>query len=102
MLDRTDDLSHQDVLYHFALDELLCRQTGEGGPAICHLWRHPRAFVMGVRDSRLPQALVVWETGLGGRLDVTNIVHPIISVITNIGMDHTDREEGCPDLCSYR
>ena len=34
--------------------------------------------------------VVVWETGLGGRLDVTNIVHPIISVITNIGMDHTD------------
>lgn len=56
LLDRTHDLSHQDVLYHFALDELLCRQTGEGGPAICHLWRHPHAFVMGVRDSRLPQA----------------------------------------------
>ncbi|GAE07607.1 folylpolyglutamate synthase/dihydrofolate synthase family protein [Paenibacillus sp. JCM 10914] len=34
--------------------------------------------------------VVVWETGLGGRLDVTNIVHPILSVITNIGMDHTD------------
>lgn len=56
LLDRTDNLAHQDVLYHFALDELLCRLTGEGGPAICHLWRHPRAFVMGVRDSRLPQA----------------------------------------------
>lgn len=57
LLDRTDNLSHQDVLYHFALDELLCRLTGEGGPAVCHLWRHPRAFVMGVRDSRLPEAL---------------------------------------------
>lgn len=33
---------------------------------------------------------VVWETGLGGRLDSTNIVHPVISVITNIGLDHTD------------
>jgi dihydrofolate synthase / folylpolyglutamate synthase len=33
---------------------------------------------------------VVWETGLGGRLDVTNIVTPIISVITNIGHDHMD------------
>lgn len=33
---------------------------------------------------------VVWETGLGGRLDVTNIVHPIVSVITNIGHDHMD------------
>ncbi|QAY65156.1 bifunctional folylpolyglutamate synthase/dihydrofolate synthase [Paenibacillus protaetiae] len=34
---------------------------------------------------------VVWETGLGGRLDVTNIVTPVISVITNIGHDHMDR-----------
>jgi dihydrofolate synthase/folylpolyglutamate synthase len=34
---------------------------------------------------------VVWETGLGGRLDVTNIVHPVVSVITNIGHDHMDR-----------
>lgn len=56
LLDRSQDLSEEDVLYSFALDELLCRQTGRGGPAICHLWRHPRAFVMGVRDSRLPEA----------------------------------------------
>lgn len=33
---------------------------------------------------------VVWETGLGGRLDVTNVVVPIVSVITNIGHDHMD------------
>jgi dihydrofolate synthase/folylpolyglutamate synthase len=32
--------------------------------------------------------IAVIETGLGGRLDSTNIVTPIISVITNIGMDH--------------
>ena len=34
--------------------------------------------------------LVVLETGLGGRLDSTNIVVPILSVITNIGLDHCD------------
>jgi dihydrofolate synthase/folylpolyglutamate synthase len=33
--------------------------------------------------------LVIWETGLGGRLDATNIVTPLASVITNIGFDHT-------------
>lgn len=33
---------------------------------------------------------VVWETGLGGRLDSTNVVTPIISVITNVAMDHMD------------
>ncbi|WP_091163588.1 folylpolyglutamate synthase/dihydrofolate synthase family protein [Paenibacillus sp. 1_12] len=33
---------------------------------------------------------VVWETGLGGRLDSTNIVKPILTVITNVGHDHMD------------
>ncbi|MFD2612560.1 bifunctional folylpolyglutamate synthase/dihydrofolate synthase [Paenibacillus gansuensis] len=33
---------------------------------------------------------VVWETGLGGRLDSTNIVTPVVSIITNIGHDHMD------------
>lgn len=32
--------------------------------------------------------VVIWETGLGGRLDATNIVYPLASVITNIGLDH--------------
>jgi dihydrofolate synthase/folylpolyglutamate synthase len=32
--------------------------------------------------------LVVWETGLGGRLDATNIVAPLASVITNVQLDH--------------
>lgn len=34
--------------------------------------------------------ILVLETGLGGRLDSTNIVSPILSVITNIGLDHCD------------
>ena len=33
---------------------------------------------------------VVWETGMGGRLDSTNVVAPLVSVITNVGLDHTD------------
>ncbi len=32
--------------------------------------------------------LVIWETGMGGRLDATNIVTPLASLITNIGLDH--------------
>lgn len=32
--------------------------------------------------------LVIWETGLGGRLDATNIVSPLATLITNIGLDH--------------
>jgi len=33
--------------------------------------------------------VVVWETGLGGRLDATNVIAPLVSVITNIAFDHT-------------
>ncbi len=32
--------------------------------------------------------IAVVETGLGGRLDSTNVIHPELSVITNIGWDH--------------
>lgn len=34
--------------------------------------------------------IAVIEVGLGGRLDSTNVLTPILSVITNIGMDHTE------------
>lgn len=34
--------------------------------------------------------VVIWETGLGGRLDATNIVTPLASVITNIALDHVE------------
>ncbi|MFP9115628.1 bifunctional folylpolyglutamate synthase/dihydrofolate synthase [Flavobacterium sp. RHBU_3] len=33
--------------------------------------------------------IAIIETGMGGRLDSTNIITPLLSVITNIGMDHT-------------
>ena len=34
--------------------------------------------------------IAVIETGLGGRLDSTNIVQPVLSIITSIGLDHTE------------
>ncbi len=34
--------------------------------------------------------IAVLEVGMGGRLDATNVVHPIASVITPIGMDHME------------
>jgi dihydrofolate synthase/folylpolyglutamate synthase len=33
--------------------------------------------------------IAVIEVGMGGRLDATNIIQPLVSVITNIGKDHT-------------
>jgi dihydrofolate synthase/folylpolyglutamate synthase len=34
--------------------------------------------------------VAVIETGLGGRLDATNVVIPLVSIITNIGLDHQE------------
>jgi dihydrofolate synthase/folylpolyglutamate synthase len=42
--------------------------------------------------------VVVIEVGLGGRLDATNVVDPLITAISSVGLDHT--EELGPDLAS--
>lgn len=34
--------------------------------------------------------VAVIETGLGGRLDATNIITPLVSVVTNVGLEHTE------------
>lgn len=34
--------------------------------------------------------IAIIETGLGGRLDSTNVITPELSIITNIGLDHTE------------
>lgn len=40
--------------------------------------------------SRRNVDIAIIETGLGGRLDATNVLNPAASVITTIGLDHTD------------
>src|SRR5690606_38177945 len=42
--------------------------------------------------ARRPTGAVILEAGLGGRYDATNAVpSPVVSVITNVALDHTDR-----------
>jgi len=40
------------------------------------------------RDERTD--LAIMEVGLGGRLDATNVIQPLVSIITNISMEHTE------------
>lgn len=37
-----------------------------------------------------PVDVALFEVGLGGRLDSTNVLYPILTIITNIGKDHTN------------
>src|SRR5260370_26212647 len=41
-------------------------------------------------DKARPVDIAILEVGLGGRLDATNIVDPLLSVITDIALDHQD------------
>jgi dihydrofolate synthase / folylpolyglutamate synthase len=63
--------------------------------AITDAWDpHPTFFeiTLGLALDWFRQRSLPWcvlETGLGGRLDATNVVTPAVSVITPIGLDHT-------------
>ena len=56
-------------------------------------WYHPTFFeflflmAMYVYKEKMPDYLVL-ETGLGGRLDATNVLVPVLTIITEIGLDH--------------
>lgn len=40
--------------------------------------------------AEVPVDIALIETGLGGRLDATNILNPALCVITSVGLDHTE------------
>jgi dihydrofolate synthase/folylpolyglutamate synthase len=82
-------LSHKKLLGHIQELKPLAEQIEEELPGM-----HPSFFEMITavafcEFSAEKVDLVVLETGLGGRLDSTNVVHPEISVITTISMDHS-------------
>lgn len=73
----------------------IIRQVSELKPLLAQFPadHHPTFFevvtVMALRYfAEIRCDVVIWETGLGGRLDATNIVTPLASVITNIQYDH--------------
>lgn len=79
-----EDISDEDLL----IDALRVRE------AACSMDEQPTAFelitaVALVHFARVGCQAVVLEVGLGGRLDSTNVVSPVVSVITPIALDHT-------------
>ncbi|HIJ85915.1 MAG TPA: bifunctional folylpolyglutamate synthase/dihydrofolate synthase, partial [Magnetococcales bacterium] len=73
---------------------LRVHETSEGIPAtwfekitVAAFW----LFVQhGLGATGARPALVLLETGMGGRLDATNVVVPLLSLITAIGLDHME------------
>lgn len=67
------------------LDRLAARRN-QAGPT----WFEILTAVAFTHFARHRVDLAVIETGLGGRLDATNLCQPVVSVITCIGLDHMD------------
>jgi len=65
-------------------DEL--EQTELGGPTEFEIITAMAIYYFGKLQ---PVDLVLFEVGLGGRHDSTNVIHPLLTIITNIGYDHT-------------
>ena len=64
--------------------EILSKEAGEGSYSYFEF-----ATVLAMKIFAAAQVdVVIWETGMGGRLDATNAVTPEASVITNIALDH--------------
>ena len=63
------------------------RSAGEEGPVTQYELLTAAAFVAFVQG-RVPVAVI--EAGLGGRLDATNVIPSQVTVLTSVGLDHTE------------
>lgn len=89
-IDGTDISDDDFAAYYFRVDDCARRLVGEG-----RLQWHPSFFETMTALAFLAFAdrqvdIAVLEVGMGGRLDATNIVEPLISIITDISIDHTE------------
>lgn len=65
-------------------DEL--EETELGSPTEFEIITAMAIYYFGIMN---PVDITIFEVGLGGRYDSTNVIEPIMTIITNVGMDHT-------------
>ncbi len=87
-INSTQITDHDFALYHDVVDRTAERLVSEG-----QLPWHPSLFEMltAIAFEYFAQNkidIAVLEVGMGGRLDATNVIEPLVSVITDISLDH--------------
>ncbi len=80
---------------HPVTGETLAEAVAAVRPAVAQLPSSPTYFEVLTAMAfwsfaRTEVEIAVLEVGLGGRLDATNVVEPLVSVITPVSLDHTD------------
>jgi dihydrofolate synthase/folylpolyglutamate synthase len=82
-----DSISHDELAARMVEVAAAVRQLEGGGPQITFFEIGTALGFLHFRYRRCDIAVI--EVGLGGRFDSTNVCHPLVSVITNVGLDHT-------------
>ncbi len=86
---------HPERSANLARSQITGDHASLAGPPSGHPKRSPQAAVKGPAENPNPFAsstpidIAVLEVGLGGRLDATNVVEPLLSILTDISIDHT-------------
>jgi dihydrofolate synthase / folylpolyglutamate synthase len=75
---------------YFRVDEAACRLVREGGLADYPSFFEAMTALAFLQFAESKIDIAVLEVGMGGRLDATNVVEPLLSVITDISLDHTE------------
>jgi dihydrofolate synthase/folylpolyglutamate synthase len=70
------------------LDE--CIEALRNAPGVTPTYFEALTLIAFLAFARAKCDVVVLEVGMGGRLDATNVVRPVASVITPVGMDHME------------
>ena len=85
------DISDADMVHIFdkVMEVVKTATVEEGSEKIYHPAYFEFLFLMAaVHFAEQKCDYVIYETGLGGRLDATNVILPELSIITSIGLDH--------------
>ncbi len=77
-------ITEKDVVEFIKKTKPLCRQMGE-----CPTFFEMNTALAFSYFSEQKADFAVMEVGMGGRLDSTNVVVPLVSVVTNVGLEHT-------------
>lgn len=79
------------ILFPYAWDEWMCRHITSDSPNFIHIWQHPKAFVLGLRDRQLPyvEQAITWLEAKGYITAVRNsggAAVPLDSGVVNISL----------------
>jgi octanoyl-[GcvH]:protein N-octanoyltransferase len=81
----------KEILFPYAWDEWMCRQLTKDSPNYIHIWQHPKAFVLGLRERQLPhvELAIDWLEDQGYAAAVRNsggAAVPLDSGVVNISL----------------